>query len=160
MTDNKYRPDFPIFENHPCVYLDSAATAQRPICVIEAEKEFYETMNANPLRGLYDLSVKATEAYERSREEVAAFIGASAPEEIIFTRNTSESLNLVAYSYALNFVKPGDEIVTTVMEHHSNMLPWQMAAEKTGAKLVYLEPDAKGDFSDENRESFFKFYCW
>ncbi|MBR5377230.1 MAG: SufS family cysteine desulfurase [Lachnospiraceae bacterium] len=149
MTDNKYRADFPIFEKHPCVYLDSAATAQRPKCVIEAEKEFYETMNANPLRGLYDLSVKATDAYERSREEVAAFIGAESPEEIIFTRNTSESLNLVAYSYAMNFLKPGDEIVTTVMEHHSNMLPWQMAAEKTGAKLLYLEPDAEGNISDD-----------
>ncbi len=149
MRDNKYRADFPIFENHPCVYLDSAATAQRPKCVIEAEKEFYETMNANPLRGLYDLSVKATDAYERSREETASFIGAESSEEIIFTRNTSESLNLVAYSYAMNFVKPGDEIVTTVMEHHSNMLPWRMAAEKTGAKLVYLEPDAEGNFSDD-----------
>ncbi len=149
MTDNKYRADFPIFEKHPCVYLDSAATAQRPGCVIEAEKEFYETMNANPLRGLYDLSMKATDAYEKSREEAAAFIGAESPDEIIFTRNTSESLNLVAYSYAMNFLKPGDEIVTTVMEHHSNMLPWQMAAEKTGAKLMYLKPDEEGCFSDD-----------
>ncbi|MCR5650929.1 MAG: SufS family cysteine desulfurase [Lachnospiraceae bacterium] len=149
MTDNKYRADFPIFEKHPCVYLDSAATAQRPRVVIEAEKEFYETMNANPLRGLYDLSVKATEAYERSREETASFIGAESPDEIIFTRNTTESLNLVAYSYAMNFIKPGDEIVTTVMEHHSNMLPWQAAAEKTGAKLLYLEPDEEGNFSDD-----------
>ena len=149
MTDNKYRADFPIFENHPCVYLDSAATAQRPACVIEAEKEFYEKMNANPLRGLYDLSVKATDAYERARQEVASFIGAGSPEEIIFTRNTTESLNLVAYSYAMNFLKPGDEIVSTVMEHHSNMLPWRAAAEKTGAKLLYLEPDEEGNFTDD-----------
>ncbi|MBQ7464389.1 MAG: SufS family cysteine desulfurase, partial [Lachnospiraceae bacterium] len=112
-------------------------------------KEFYETMNANPLRGLYDLSVKATDAYEKSREETAAFIGAASPDEIIFTRNTSESLNLVAYSYAMSFLKPGDEIVTTVMEHHSNLLPWQMAAAKTGAKLQYLEPDKEGSFSDD-----------
>ncbi len=146
---SKYKADFPIFKHHPCIYLDSAATAQRPSSVIEAEREFYETMNANPLRGLYDLSVKATEAYEKARESVARFIGAGSPEEVIFTRNTSESLNLVAYSYGMNFLKEGDEIVTTVTEHHSNMLPWQSVAEKTGAKILYLEPDEQGRFSDD-----------
>ena len=146
---NIYKKDFPIFENHPCVYLDSAATSQKPASVIEAEKNFYETMNANPLRGLYDLSIKATDAYEKARKDVAEFINAGDPAQIIFTRNASESLNLVAYSYGLNFIKSGDEIVTTVMEHHSNMLPWQMVAEKTGATLRYLEPLPDGTIPDE-----------
>ena len=144
MSSNPYRKDFPIFVNSPCVYLDSAATAQRPQCVIDAEKNFYETMNANPLRGLYDLSMRATDAYENARATVRDFIHADSSSEIIFTRNATESLNLVAYSYGLNFIHEGDEIVTTVMEHHSDMLPWQMVAEKTGAKLIYMEPDSSG----------------
>lgn len=147
--DNKFRKDFPIFKNSGVHYLDSAATAQRPKMVIDSVSEFYENMNANPLRGLYDLSIKATDAYENARVKVAEFIGAKSPKEIIFTRNTSESLNLVAYSYALSFLKEGDEIVSTVMEHHSNMLPWQFAAKKTGAVLKYLEPEADGSFTDE-----------
>ncbi|MBQ7584046.1 MAG: cysteine desulfurase [Lachnospiraceae bacterium] len=150
--ENKYRKDFPIFENKPCVYLDSAATAQRPKTVIEAEKYFYENMNANPLRGLYELSMAATDAYSEARSCVRAFINASDDAEIIFTRNTTESLNLVAYSWGLNFLHEGDEIVTTVMEHHSNILPWQMVAERTGAKLLYLEPGKDGTFSDEELE--------
>ena len=150
---SRYKKDFPVFENHPCIYLDSAATSQRPASVIEAEKHFYETMNANPLRGLYDLSVKATEAYENARRDVAEFINAEEPERIIFTRNASESLNLVAYSYGLSNVKSGDEIVTTVMEHHSNMLPWQMVAERTGARIVYIEPDKEGFIPDEEIRS-------
>ncbi len=149
MTENRFKKDFPIFDNVPCVYLDSAATAQRPAQVIEAQKRFYETMNANPLRGLYELSIAATDAYEEARICVRDFINAADEAEIIFTRNATESLNLVAYSYGLNFLHEGDEIVTTVMEHHSNMLPWQMVAEKTGAKLIYLEPDMDGIFSRE-----------
>lgn len=149
---NILKKDFPVFEKAPCVYLDSAATAQRPYVVIDAVKEFYETMNANPLRGLYELSMAATQAYEEARECVADFIGAGSPGEIIFTRNATESLNLVAYSYALNFLKEGDEIVTTVMEHHSNMLPWQMAAEKIGAKLIYLEPGEDGTITEEEMD--------
>ena len=144
---NGYKEDFPIFTKSPCVYLDSAATAQRPVSVIEAEKRFYETMNANPLRGLYELSMAATDAYEESRKCVKDFINAADEGEIIFTRNTTESLNLVAYSYGLSFIHEGDEIVTTVMEHHSDMLPWQMVAERTGAKLIYLEPEADGTFT-------------
>lgn len=149
---NNYKKDFPVFAKKPCVYLDSAATAQRPAAVIEAEKNFYETMNANPLRGLYELSMSATLAYEEARSAVRDFIGAKEDSEIIFTRNTTEALNLVAYSYALNFCHEGDEIVITVMEHHSNMLPWQMAAKKCGAKLVCLEPEADGSFSEEELE--------
>ncbi len=151
--ENRFRGDFPIFENSGVHYLDSAATTQRPRAVIAAINEFYEKMNANPLRGLYSLSMSATDAYEEARERVAKFIGAKNSREIIFTRNTSESLNLVSYSYALNNLKEGDEIVSTVMEHHSNMLPWQFAARKTGAVLKYLEPDREGRFSDEEINS-------
>lgn len=146
---NPYKKDFPVFDNKPCVYLDSAATAQRPSAVIEAEKYFYENMNANPLRGLYELSMAATDAYAEARSCVRDFINASEDAEVIFTRNTTESINLVAYSYGLNFIHKGDEIVTTVMEHHSNMLPWQMVAERTGARLVYLEPERDGSFAEE-----------
>ena len=147
--ENRFRGDFPIFENSGVHYLDSAATAQRSKVVIDSIKEFYETMNANPLRGLYGLSISATDAYEEARRKAAGFIGAASSREVIFTRNTSESLNLVGYSYALPRLKEGDEIVSTVMEHHSNMLPWQFAARRTGAVLKYLEPDREGHFSDE-----------
>ena len=149
MTKNDLKKDFPVFEKSPCVYLDSAATAQRPASVIESEKYFYENMNANPLRGLYELSIAATEAYAEARSCVKDLIGAEDDAEIIFTRNATESLNLVAYSYGLNFLHEGDEIVTTVMEHHSNILPWQMVAKKTGAKLVYLKPEKDGSFTEE-----------
>ena len=139
-----YKKDFPIFsakENEGLIYFDNAATAQKPRAVLEAVQKFYEADNANPLRGLYNLSVRATEAYQKSRATIARFVGAAKPEEIVFTRNASESLNLVAYSYALSALKAGDEIAVSVMEHHSNILPWQMAAQKTGAKLVWLECD-------------------
>ena len=143
------RNDFPIFRDHPSlVYLDNAATTQNPSCVIEAVRRFYETENANPLRGLYDLAQRATAAYEESREAVAGFIGAASPEEIIFTRNASESLNLVAYSYG-TFLKEGDEILISVMEHHSNLIPWQQLAERSGALLKFLECDAEGRITEE-----------
>ncbi len=152
MSGNPFRNDFPVFRTGKYRYMDSAATAQRPDCVIEALKDYYETMNANPLRGLYELSIKATEGYEEARGAAARLIGAK-PAEIIFTRNATESLNLVAYSYAMSFLKPGDEIVTTVMEHHSNMLPWRMAAEKTGAVLKYLCPLSDGTLTEEELSS-------
>ena len=153
MSEKNFRNDFAVFRNTDYVYLDTAATAQRPDAVINAGKRFYEEMNANPLRGLYELSMAATDAYENARAAVKEFIGADSEKEIIFTRNTSESLNLVAYSYGLSNLKPGDEIVSTIMEHHSNMLPWQMVAEKTGARLVYLVPDKEGIFSKEEIET-------
>ena len=109
------------------IYLDNAATAQRPACVIEREKAFYETENANPMRGFYPLSLAATESHEAARKTVRDFLNAAHTEEIIFTRNTTESLNLVAYSYGLTNLKPGDEIAVSIMEHHSNLLPWQGA---------------------------------
>lgn len=138
-----FRSDFPIFnapENKDLIYFDNAATTQRPRQVIDAVKNFYEKSNANPLRGLYALSSKATELYENARDTVASFINAAA-EEIIFTRNASESLNLVAYTWGMQNVREGDEIAVTVMEHHSNILPWQMVCAAKNAKLVFLDCD-------------------
>lgn len=153
MSENIFRRDFPIFQGNNTVYFDNAATTQRPVKVLEAMKQFNDTTNANPLRGLYKWSMEATEAYENARHAAAEFIGAEKDCEIIFTRNTTESLNLVAYSYGLSHVKAGDEIVLTVMEHHSNILPWQMVARQTGAKLVYMEPQPDGTITDEEIES-------
>lgn len=144
----KYREDFPIFSQNNVAYLDNAATAQRPVQVLEAVNDFYETKNANPLRGLYKLGVNATEAYESARETVRKFLNAPSAANIVFTRNATESINLVAYSYGLNFIKPGTEIVVSIAEHHSNMLPWQMVARQTGATLKYLECDEQGVYSD------------
>lgn len=133
MTD--YKKDFPLLAESDIAYLDNAATEQRPACVLDAEREFYERWNANPLRGLYELGVEATEQYEHARERVAQFVHAKSEREIIFTRNTTEGINLVAYSYALPRLKPGDEILVTIMEHHSNLLPWQMAPDEPEPRL-------------------------
>ena len=141
--------DFPIFQNGRFFYLDNAATTQKPHCVMEAMKQYYETENANPLRGLYELSLKATEAYERARVSVQKFLNAKSPEEIIFVRNASEGLNLVAQSYGRAFLKEGDEVLITIMEHHSNLIPWQQAAARKGAVLKFLEPDEEGYISEE-----------
>lgn len=135
---HNYREDFPILQKKELIYLDSAATSQKPRQVIDAMTHFYEAENANPMRGLYELSIQATETYERARRAVKELIGARHDCEIIFTRNTTESINLAAYSYGLSNIKEGDEIVVSIMEHHSNLLPWQMVAKRTGAKLVYL----------------------
>lgn len=148
-----YKEDFPLLKNSDIVYLDSAATAQRSYQVLEAERAFYERWNANPLRGLYQLGIEATEHYEEAREAVRRFIHAKKASEIIFTRNATESLNLVAYSYGLANLHEGDEIVISIAEHHSNMLPWQMVAEKTGAKLKYLLPEPDGSYTDEAIEA-------
>ena len=150
---NDFRNDFPFFsnaKNKGIIYFDNAATTQRPRQVIDAITHFYEENNANPLRGLYDLSVRATEAYEEARHTVARFINAAEDAEVIFTRNASESLNLVAYTYGMANICEGDEIAVSIMEHHSNILPWQMVAKAKGAKLVYLECDREsGVISDE-----------
>lgn len=152
---NPYKQDFPLLANYPDItFLDSAATAQRPACVLDAQRSFYETMNANPLRGLYSLSVEATQAIAQVREQTARFIGAidskgnPSAEEIVFTRNTSESLNLVAKAFAPLVLQPGDEVAVTVTEHHSNLIPWQQVCRKTGAKLVHLFPSKTGELSD------------
>ena len=158
MTDSQIaaiRAEFPLIAKHDRVYFDNAATSQKPACVLQAAQEFYESYNANVLRGLYPLSVEATERYEAARTTVQQFIHAAAPEEIIFTRNTTESINLVAYSYGLSHLKAGDEIVVSILEHHSNLLPWQMVARMTGAKLVYLECDPDGTISKERMDAAF-----
>ena len=156
IEQNPYRQDFPLLAKHPDItFLDSAATSQRPEAVLAAERGFYETMNANPLRGLYRLSVEATSAIESARRRIAGFIGATDDagqpqgDEIVFTRNTSESLNLVAGSLGRSVLKPGDEVVISIMEHHSNLIPWQQACRAAGATLVYLRPDDQGVITDE-----------
>ncbi|MBS1483117.1 MAG: cysteine desulfurase [Clostridium sp.] len=152
---NQYRNDFPLLAENPLVYLDSAATAQKPSCVIQAERDFYERYNANPMRGFYALSLEATDRLEKARDEVRRFINASSADEIIFTRNTTESLNLAAYSYGLSHLKAGDEILVSVMEHHSNLLPWQMAARQTGANLRFLECEEDGRITQERLDQAF-----
>jgi cysteine desulfurase / selenocysteine lyase len=140
---SKVRADFPILHqkihNKPLVYLDNAATSQKPIAVINALKDYYEQYNSNVHRGAHTLSDKATTAYENAREKVAKFINAASHQEIVYTRNASEGINLVAYSWGLNNLKAGDEIILTVMEHHSNLVPWQIISQKTGAVLKFVE---------------------
>ena len=139
-----YRDDFPLLNSLDIAYLDNAATAQRPQCVLDAVTEFYKSKNANPLRGLYPLSISATESYESTRDTVRDFLNAKSSSEIIFTRNTTEGLNLVAYSYGLSNVKAGDEVLVSIMEHHSNLLPWQMVCRRTGAALKFMECEPDG----------------
>lgn len=153
MKAEDFRQDFPIFQGNDYIYFDNAATSQRPQAVIDAVADFYQRSNANPLRGLYDWSVDATDRYEHARSTVARFIGAKESCEIVFTRNTTESMNLIAYSYGLKNVGEGDEIVISVMEHHSNILPWQMVCRQTGAKLVWLEPDEEGVITEDEYKS-------
>ena len=146
----RIKADFPIFKSADFFYLDNAATTQKPYTVLEAMKNYYETENANPLRGLYELSLKATEAYEKARVSVQNFLNAKSAEEIIFVRNATEGLNLVAQSYGRAFLKEGDEILITIMEHHSNLIPWQQIAKEKGAKLTFLEPNEEGLISLES----------
>lgn len=147
---NEIRKDFPIFQKKEIVYFDNSATSQKPYQVIDAITDFYQNSNANPLRGLYDLAQTATESYEAAREKVRQFLHAKSADEIIFTRNATESLNLVAYSYGDLVLKPGDEILVSIMEHHSDMLPWQQAAKRNGAAVKYLECDQKGKITTED----------
>lgn len=145
------RSNFPLIEAHPEIaYLDNAATSQKPAAVLMREKIFYEQENANPLRGLYALSVAATDAYENAREAVRRFIGAGSTEEIVFTRNATESLNLAAYCVSDLLLHEGDEILITIMEHHSNLLPWQQAAKRKGAFLRFIECGADGLITEES----------
>lgn len=146
---NAYRKDFPLLTAQDIAYLDNAATAQRPQCVLDAVRRFYCEQNANPLRGLYPLSIAATDAYENAREAVRRFLNAKSAAEIVFTRNTTEGLNLAAYSYGLSHIKAGDEVVVSILEHHSDLLPWQMVCRQTGASLKFLdcEPDGSLDLN-------------
>ena len=148
--DAKIKSEFPLLNNRDIVYLDNSATSQNPQCVIDAVSNYYERNNANPLRGLYKLSIDATDEYENARKTVADFIHASRPEEIVFTRNATESLNLIAYSYGMSFLRNDDEIIVSIMEHHSNLLPWQIVAKHTGAKVKYLECNEKGEISPDD----------
>ncbi len=148
MAERNFKQDFPLLmrpvQGKALVYLDGAATTQRPQVVIDAISHYYETANANPHRGVYALAVDSTEQYEAARAHVARFIGAREAAEIIFTRNSTESLNALAWSYARNILEPGDEVVIPVSEHHSNLVPWQLACADTGAHLVYLYLDGNG----------------
>lgn len=141
---NKYdiKKDFPILQN--ITYLDSGATTQKPTQVINAIKKYYENNNANPHRGAYKLSIKATDVYDEARKKVANFINARQMNEIVFTRNATESLNLIAYSYGMNNIKSGDTVLLSIMEHHSNLVPWQNVCKRNNAHLEYMYVNNEG----------------
>ncbi|OGR83788.1 MAG: cysteine desulfurase [Elusimicrobia bacterium RIFCSPLOWO2_01_FULL_64_13] len=156
---DKIRKDFPILSRRvrgkPLVYLDNAATSQKPRAVIEALSNFYENTNANVHRGIHTLSEEATALYEEARKKVARFVHAPSPESVIFTRNTTESINLVAHAWGRKFINPGDEILLTGMEHHSNLVPWQILAQEKGAVLKFVEvrPDGTLNLEDLDRNA-------
>ena len=150
--------DFPILHTRTSsgkrlVYLDSAATSQKPQCVIDALTDYYGAYNANIHRGVYEIAARATDAFEGARGKIARFLNAAEPAEIIWTRNTTEAINLISYSWGLHNLKPGDAILVTQLEHHSNLVPWQLLAERTGAALRFIPVDARGlhDLSDLER---------
>lgn len=152
MNIEEIKKDFPLLKNSNITYLDSGATTQKPIQVINAVDEFYKKYNANPHRGAYSLSVEATEIYENTRTKITKFINAKYREEIIFSKNATESLNLIAYSYGLENLKEDDEVVISIMEHHSNLVPWQKVTKKTGAKLKYMYINDEFELTDEEIE--------
>lgn len=145
------RSDFPILNQNvndkPLVYLDNAATSQKPTAVLDALFDYYRQDNANVHRGAHTLSGRATDAYEGARDKVAAFVNAASRNEIVYTRNASEAINLVAYAWGMNTLQRGDEIILSVMEHHSNLVPWQMVAQRTGAVLKFVELDEAEGFN-------------
>ena len=142
------KEDFPLFKNSNVIYLDSAATSQKPNCVIESVSNYYKNYNANPHRGAYDLSVRATNMYDNAHEVVKDFINARSSREIVFTKNATESLNLIAYSYGLNNLNEGDEVVLSIMEHHSNLVPWQEVCKKKKAILKYMYVNENYEIDD------------
>ena len=153
MNIEEIKNDFPLLKNRNIAYLDSGATTQKPKQVIDAIKDFYENFNANPHRGAYSLSMEATEKYEDTRSKIAKFINTRHSQEIIFTKNASEALNLIAYSYGMENVKNEDKIVLSIMEHHSNLVPWQKVSKVTGAKLEYMYINKDFEISDEEIKS-------
>lgn len=153
MNTEQIKKDFPLLENENITYLDSGATTQKPIQVIKAVEKFYQKYNANPHRGAYSLSVEATEQYENTRTKIAKFINAKHREEIIFSKNATESLNLIAYSYGLDKLKKDDEVVISIMEHHSNLVPWQKMTKQTGSKLNYMYINENYEITDEEIEN-------
>ncbi|MCP4168495.1 MAG: cysteine desulfurase [Chloroflexi bacterium] len=152
-TVSDIRADFPILDieihGHPLAYLDSTASSQKPLRVIEAMDKYYRQTHANVHRGVHTLSEEATAAYENARLRISRFINAASPKELIFTRNATESLNLVAYSWGRANLGPGDEVLITEMEHHSNIVPWQIICEQTGATLQFVPITPKGELDDE-----------
>ncbi|MCB0325406.1 MAG: aminotransferase class V-fold PLP-dependent enzyme, partial [Bdellovibrionales bacterium] len=144
LKPSEWRSQFPLLEASDVVYLDTAASAQKPRVVLEAIERFYREGYANIHRGVYPLSVEATEKFDATRTAVARYLNAPSPEQVIFTRGATEALNLVAYSWARTMLQPGDEIVVSLLEHHSNFVPWQMAAENTGATIRFVAPDEDG----------------
>lgn len=153
MNIEQIKKDFPILENHKITYLDSGATTQKPVQVIKSIEEFYKKYNANPHRGAYSLSIEATEIYENTRSKISKFINSKYKEEIIFTKNATEALNLIAYSYGMDNLKKDEEIVLSIMEHHSNLVPWQKVAKVTNSKLNYMYINKEFEISDEEIES-------
>jgi cysteine desulfurase / selenocysteine lyase len=153
----KLRADFPIFEQEihgkPLAYLDSAASSQKPRQVLDAMTEFYETSYANIHRGVYDLGERATEAYEGAREKARGFINAESTREVVFTRNVTSAINLVAYAWGLDNLGPGDVVLVTEMEHHSNFVPWQYIAGRTGAEFVAIPVDHEGELQLDQLDS-------
>ena len=157
MNNKDFLKDFPTLNKEKngnrIAYLDSAATTQKPTVVIDSIKDYYEKINANPHRGAYELSVLATEAYDEAREKVRSFINAERTCEIIFTKNATEAFNLLAMSYGMNFINEGDEIVISIAEHHSNLIPWQQVAKAKGAILKYMYTDENGELTEEEVHS-------
>lgn len=145
--------DFPLLMQNNIAYLDSAATTQKPMQVINAISEYYKNSNANPHRGAYKLSLESTKVYDEARKKVAKFINAKSENQIVFTRNATESLNLIAYSYGLNNLGSKDKIVLSIMEHHSNLVPWQYVSRKTGSTLEYMYINKAGEITDEEIDS-------
>ena len=148
-----FKDEFPILQERKISYLDSGATTQKPQCVIDAIESYYKECNANPHRGAYSLSIEATEKYESTREKIAKFINARNREEIIFSKNATESLNLIASSYGLDNLKKDDEVVLSIMEHHSNLVPWQYVTKKTNSKLKFMYINKDYELSKEEIES-------
>ena len=145
-----YKKDFPIFQNIINHYLDTAATSQKPKIVLDKIMEYYEKYNGNPGRGSHALSMEAAGLLSDAREKVRSFINAEKTEEVIFTKNTTESINLIAYSYGLEFINEGDEIILGISNHHANIVPWQFVAKKKNAeiKFVYLDDNGQFDIND------------
>lgn len=152
MENEDIRKDFEIFNNADVAYLDSAATTQRPKQVIDAVKNYYNTANANPHRGNYALSLKSTEVYDEARSKVAKFINAQESREIVFSKNATEALNMLAYSYGMQNLQKGDKVVISILEHHANLVPWQRVTKQKEAKLEYMYINDEGQITDEEIE--------
>ncbi len=153
MINYDIRKEFPVLTNNNIAYLDSAATTQKPQEVIDTVSKYYESINSNPHRGAYSLSIEATKAYDEARQKVSDFINSESPNQIVFTKNATECLNLIAYSYGLDTLYENDEIVLSIMEHHSNLVPWQFVAKTKKAKLKYINLNYDYELNEKEIES-------